>query len=111
MVDKKQVMSWLEGLTFDDWHMYHSDSEVQEIAKVTFELLKEQEKQIDTQRENIMILLNEPRIVRCKDCKYGLMMENGEVKCDELCTDDDGYPIVLCQNADWYCADGERRDG
>lgn len=45
MEDKKQVMSWLEGLTFDEWHMYHSDSEVQEIAKNAFELLKEQDEQ------------------------------------------------------------------
>lgn len=44
MIDRRiQVMSWLEGLTFDDWHMYHSDSEVQEIAKAAFSLLKEQE--------------------------------------------------------------------
>lgn len=42
MIDRTtQVMSWLEGLTFDDWHMYHSDSEVQEIAKNAFDLLKE----------------------------------------------------------------------
>lgn len=53
--------------------------------------------------------LSLPEVIRCNDCKYGLMMENGEVKCDELCTDDDGYPIVLCQNADWFCADGEKR--
>ena len=41
--NRKKVLSWLEGLTFDDWHMYHSDSEVQNIAKEAFELLKEQE--------------------------------------------------------------------
>lgn len=41
MADKKQVMSWLEGLTFDDWPMYHSDSEVQEIAKAAFALIEE----------------------------------------------------------------------
>ena len=55
--------------------------------------------------------LNQQEIIRCKDCKHGFVMGNGEVKCDELCTDDDGYPMVLYQNADWYCADGERRDG
>ena len=36
-------MAWLEGLAQDDWRMYHSDSEVQEIARNAFELLKEQE--------------------------------------------------------------------
>ena len=43
MADREQVLSWLEWLTFDDWHMYHSDSEVQNIAKAAFDLLKEQE--------------------------------------------------------------------
>lgn len=43
MTDREQVLSWLEWLTFDDWHMYHSDSEVQNIAKSAMELLKEQE--------------------------------------------------------------------
>ena len=36
-------MSWLEGLAQDDWRQFHSDSEVQEIAKAAFALLKEQE--------------------------------------------------------------------
>ena len=36
-------MAWLDGLTQDDWRMFHSDSEVQEIARNALELLKEQE--------------------------------------------------------------------
>ena len=43
MTDRVKVLSWLEGLTFDDWRMYHSDSEVQNIAKEAFELLKERQ--------------------------------------------------------------------
>lgn len=43
MEDREQVLSWLEWLTFDDWRDYHSDSEVQTIAKAAFDLLKEQE--------------------------------------------------------------------
>ena len=44
MIDRRtQVMSWLEGLAQDDWPMYHSDSEVQEIAKSALELLEDQE--------------------------------------------------------------------
>ena len=43
MPDRKTVMSWLEGLTQDDWQSFHSDSEVQQIAIATLELLKEQE--------------------------------------------------------------------
>ena len=43
MPDRKKVMSWLEGLAQQDWRMFHSDSEVQEIARNALELLKEQE--------------------------------------------------------------------
>lgn len=41
-MDRKSVMAWLEGLAQDDWRMFHSDSEVQEIARNALELLKEQ---------------------------------------------------------------------
>lgn len=43
MTDIKTVMSWVEGLTQDDWRWYYSDSEVQETAKAVLALLKEQE--------------------------------------------------------------------
>jgi hypothetical protein len=43
MADRITVMSWLEGLAQDDWRMFHSDSEVQEIARSALALLKEQE--------------------------------------------------------------------
>jgi formate dehydrogenase maturation protein FdhE len=42
MADKENVMSWLEGLIEDDWRLFHSDSEVSNIAKAAFDLLKEQ---------------------------------------------------------------------
>lgn len=43
MTDLKTVMSWLEGLTEDDWEEWYSHSEVQNTAKAAIELLKEQE--------------------------------------------------------------------
>ena len=43
MADRITVMSWLEGLAQDDWRMFHSDSEVQEIAQSALAILKEQE--------------------------------------------------------------------
>ena len=46
MPDRKKVMSWLEGLAQQDWRMFHSDSEVQEIARNALELLKEQQDEI-----------------------------------------------------------------
>ena len=45
--DRTDIMANLEGLTWDDWRMYHSDTEVQNIAQSAFylliALLKEQE--------------------------------------------------------------------
>ena len=43
MADINDVLSWLEWLTFDDWRYYHSDSEVQTIAKAAMDLLIKQE--------------------------------------------------------------------
>ena len=40
MTDIDTVLSWLEGLTHDDWRAYHSDSEVQNIAAAAMELIK-----------------------------------------------------------------------
>ena len=45
MTDKEKVMSWLEGLSQDDWRQFHSDSEVSNIAKAALTLLKEQDAQ------------------------------------------------------------------
>lgn len=42
MIDIDTVLSWLEGLAEPDWRLFHSDSEVQNIAKKALELLKEQ---------------------------------------------------------------------
>ena len=80
MPERKEVMSWLEWLTFDDWRDYHSDSEVQTIAKEAFALLKEQED-----------------VVRCRDCKW---YDERISLCDNL-----GLP----REQTFFCADGERR--
>ena len=51
-MDAKSVMSGLEGLTECDWRMYHSDSEVRNIARDALTLLKEQgaDKEMDKMR-------------------------------------------------------------
>ena len=81
MADRKKVLSWLEGLTFDDWRMYHSDAEVQNIAKEAFELLKEQE-----------------AVVRCKDCEM-----NNQCSIQFKFADPD-------DPEEWYCANGKRKE-
>ena len=53
MTDQEKVMSWLEGLSQDDWRQFHSDSEVSNIAKAALALLKEQEEtMVDRQNED-----------------------------------------------------------
>ena len=42
MPDREKVIGDLEGLTWGDWHEWHSDSEVRTIAKDAIALLKEQ---------------------------------------------------------------------
>ena len=58
MHDRKKVMSWLEGLTDEDWRRYHSDSEVRNIAKAALELLKEQEDQIEQLEHDLAVTQN-----------------------------------------------------
>ena len=117
MPDMKSVMSGLEGLTEYDWRMYHSDSEVRNIAKEALELLKEytdgyinllsdyenlaqeHEKLLD---KKIPLITNGQEIIRCKDCKHGRQYETNAVACEyrELATE-----------PEWFCADWKRKEG
>ena len=71
MPDREKVISWVEGLAEDDWRLFHSDSEVQNIAKAVLALLKEQE-----------------AVVRCKDCKHYMTMH---CNCGGCFISDDWY--------------------
>ena len=52
-MDSATVMSWLEGLSQDDWRDFHSDSEVQNIAKDALTLLELQEKIINRLQRDV----------------------------------------------------------
>ncbi len=43
-------------------------------------------------------------LVRCGECKYAIISEHGIVSCHKV----NGYMRV---GVDFYCADGERKDG
>ena len=112
MPDREKVMSWLEGLAEPDWRDFHSDSEVQNIAKSALELLKAQRETIDElisadkalklkEQETQKFFVDEfgkitplPVVVRCKDCKFA---EDCEIA------------YRFGEQDDWFCADGERR--
>ena len=71
--DKTDIMANLEGLTWDDWRMYHSDTEVQNIAKSVFDLLiallKEQEAKEVKESTNMYTGLP---ITHCPKCGVSL---------------------------------------
>ena len=57
-------------------------------------------------------------LVRCKDCKHRIMNEHygekGYSKLKAMCELDAGDIFELARYAeidDWFCADGERKDG
>ena len=104
MADKKQIMSWLEGLAQDDWPMFHSDSEVQEIAKNALELLEEQDN-----CENCAIAIEDRQsVVRCKDCIHCGKSE----KCVlAAVSKEKNFPLFMLDNrGEWFCADGVAKD-
>ena len=50
-------------------------------------------------------------VVRCKDCKYGVKAKNG-LKQDVIeCNNSDLSMMGDCHFPNWYCADGEPKDG
>lgn len=57
-------------------------------------------------------------VVRCKDCKHRIVNEHygekGYMKLKAMCELDSGDPFELGRYAeedDWFCADGERKEG
>lgn len=50
-------------------------------------------------------------VVRCKDCKYATMTSDGKMcKYCAMDTDDFGDQRDVYHDADWFCADGEKKD-
>lgn len=67
---------------------------------------------IDQAKEYVLALLKEKEaVVRCKDCKYAYLTDDGECKYCEIEKDDNGSLIELYRSWDWFCADGERKEG
>ena len=55
--------------------------------------------------------LSQPEIIRCKDCEHATMTSDGKMcKYCAMDTDDFGDQRDVYHDAEWFCADGERRD-
>ncbi len=70
------------------------------------------ERKIEELDERLGIVLEgQPEIVRCKDCKWGEPTKNAYGEDRIICGNDDTYiDRYITVPADWFCADGERRD-
>ena len=107
MADITNLISDLDGLTWDDWHERHSDSEVTQIAQDAIALLKKQADDIERLTRYINDFSRDAvPVVRCKDC---------EKRPDEHKTELNGKLYRYCElhrrwtTDDWFCADGKRR--
>lgn len=78
MADRGKIMSWLEWLAEPDWRMYHSDSEVQTIAKETLVLLKEQEAVVHPELSCEMTYITD---CCCDLCGVQLIREDNFCRC------------------------------
>ena len=57
------------------------------------------------------LLRKETILVRCKDCKFGELCKNGRGEHGVWCYNSQSASKDWVHNPDWFCADGERRDG
>ena len=51
------------------------------------------------------------RLVQCRDCKFGVKTKNGLGEDVVECNNSDLSMMGDCHFPDWYCADGEPKDG
>ena len=76
MIDREKIIKGLGQCTKDDIHEclecpYFKGGCTEDLIVDALDLLKEQEEQIDTQRKNLMILLNEQEAVAPTINEYG----------------------------------------
>ena len=76
----------------------------------TLVLLKEQGTANLYKCPNCGTWVSAENVVRCKDCEHATMTADGKMcKYCEMDTDDFGNQRDVYHDADWFCADGERR--
>lgn len=105
MADLDKIIGNLEGLTWDDWHEWHSDSEVTGMAQDAMALLIKQAMEIEKLTNYINgFSCDAVPVVRCKECRRWrpLLARDGCGRCMA-----DG--IVRVTTPEWFCADGKRR--
>ena len=90
MSDKKDIIETLEYLISED--CTDSQDDYYRDIETAIAMLKEQE-----------------AVVRCKDCKH----RGNSGKCVlSAISEEKNFPLFMLDNrGDWFCADGERKEG
>ena len=96
MTDKQRVLRFVDTIIPDDFVCGHISMTFDDdgSAFISINNPETDEKNIIEKHED------NPKIVRCKDCKHGRIYAKNLVDCELN---------ELTKDADWYCADGERR--
>lgn len=91
----------------------HNDC-IERLCSDTLALVKEQEqamKEKDGTISNLIAQIKEisqcyERVVRCKDCKHGRMINI----LNYTCTESQNHCEHILHSPDWFCADGRKKD-
>ena len=71
-------------------------------------IFREEETTIPVKGKRLVICAE---LVRCKDCRWGEPTKNAFGEDSIICGNDDTYiDRYITVPADWFCADGERRE-
>lgn len=54
---------------------------------------------------------NVQELIRCKDCKFGEACKNGRGEHGVMCYNSHNASHSWVHEPDWFCADGERKEG
>ena len=107
MVEIGSVLTERENTMADRYNVVNREWAIMWLNAIKEKYIHGGDEQLDyCRRQAIDIaveVLTEPPIVRCKDCKHGIINANDDaILCEK---------IGRYHGMDWFCADGEREDG
>jgi len=129
MIDKEKVKKALEccsgqSIRCGDCPYYPVNTDDADFVKCNdtlcadaLALIEKQDAEIDEISDEYLDLGNEiakmPKVVRCKDCKYGSLYCTEDVCGETLieCNRPDVGDVIEIHGWKWFCADGERKEG
>ena len=115
-VGDREYMKEVAEITYDNGTVRYADigcdsnlTAVYDVIAV-IQQIKPRSKAIERIERGVYSLLPaQPEIIRCKDCKYAHLTVSGECKYCDAWTDDDGYPMEIYEDGDFFCGNAERK--